>query len=82
VNLRPLTVARYGVWFALAVAFLSGWLGVRSGASMDYVMLRGVFVFIIFVALAFGAEAILTLGFRPPAASQQDDNGQEAHDQA
>jgi hypothetical protein len=68
VNLRPYTVARYGIYGALAFAALSVWLGQRAGASLDYTILRGVFIFIVFTGLAFGADAVLTLGVRlaPP----------------
>ena len=45
----------------LAFAVLSVWLGQRAGASLDFTLLRGVFIFIIFIGLAFGAEAVLTL---------------------
>ncbi len=68
----PLAVARYGVWFAAAVACLSAWLGIQAGATLDFALTRAVFVFLIFVALAFGAEAILTIGFRPPPTSKPD----------
>jgi len=70
-NLRPYTLARYGIYAALAVAVLSVWLGSRAGASFDYTLLRAVFVFVIFVALAFGADAVLTLGVRLTPPEQQ-----------
>jgi len=68
--LRPYTVARYGVYLAAAVAVLSVWLGERAGATLDFTLLRAVFIFVIFVAIGFGAEAVLTFNFqpRPPAA--------------
>jgi hypothetical protein len=66
VNFRPLTVARFGIYAAVAVAAMSIWLGQRAGASLDYTLLRGVFVFVIFTALGFGAEAILTVAWQPP----------------
>jgi len=66
VNLRPLTVARLGIYAGLAVAVMSIWLGQRAGASLDYDLLRGVFVFVIFAALGFGAEAILTVDWQRP----------------
>jgi hypothetical protein len=68
-NLRPFTVARYGVYAAGAVAALSAWLGQQAGASLDFVLLRGVFVFVIFTAMAFAAEAVLSMRFdaAPPA---------------
>ncbi|MGH2633188.1 MAG: hypothetical protein ACRDG3_07245 [Tepidiformaceae bacterium] len=68
--LRPYTVARYGVYLAAAVALMSIWLGQRAGATFDFTLLRAVFVFVLFVAIGFGAEAVLTFSFqpRPPAA--------------
>ena len=39
-NFRPYTVARYGVYAAIAVAVLSVWLGQRAGATLDYTLLR------------------------------------------
>ncbi len=56
----PYTVARYGVYAALAISALSVWLGQRAGASLDYALMRAVFVFLAFTALAFGAEALLS----------------------
>jgi hypothetical protein len=58
-------VARYGVYFAIVVAAGSTWLGLRAGATFDYSLLRAVFVFVIFAVLAFGAEAVLTIGWQP-----------------
>lgn len=69
--LRPYTVARYGIYFAFAVAALSVWLGNRAGASLDYVLLRAVFVFVIFTAIAFGAEAVLSVNLPPSVAQPQ-----------
>ena len=63
-NLRPYTVARHGVYAALTVAVLSVWLGQRAGVSLDYTLLRAVFVFVIFTGLAFGADVILMLDVR------------------
>lgn len=63
--LRPMTVARYGVWLALGAAVVSAWLGQRAGASLDFAVLRSVFVFVIVAALGFGAEAVLTVGWHP-----------------
>ncbi|MCC6381749.1 MAG: hypothetical protein IT304_04530 [Dehalococcoidia bacterium] len=60
-----MTVARYGVWLALATAVVSAWLGQRAGASLDFAVLRSVFVFVVVAALGFGAEAVLTVGWRP-----------------
>lgn len=66
-NLRPFTVARWGMYGAIAVAVLSVWLGQRAGASLDYVLLRGIFVFVLFTALGFGAEAVLTVDWQATA---------------
>lgn len=64
-NLQPYTVARYGVYGAAAIAAMSVWLGQRAGATLDFALLRAVFVFVIFTALAFGAEAVLMLNVQP-----------------
>ena len=64
-NLRPFTVATYGVYAAIGVAGLSVWLGKQAGASLDFALLRAVVIFVIFTALAFGAEAVLTIGWQP-----------------
>lgn len=66
-NLRPYTVARCGVYLALAVAALSVWLGQQAGATLDFSLMRAVFIFVIFTALGFGAEAVLSVGFTPSA---------------
>ena len=58
-TLLPYTVARYGMYAALMVAIGSMILGYRAGASLDYVILRGVIVFVVFAALAIAAEGIL-----------------------
>ncbi len=65
-NFRPYTVATYGVYAGAFVAALSVWLGSQAGASLDFALIRAVFVFVIFTALAFGAEAVLTVGWQPP----------------
>jgi len=71
--LRPYTVARYGIYLALAVAVISIWLGQRAGATFDFTLLRAVFIFVLFVAIGFGAEAVLTFNFEPrPAAAPTD----------
>jgi hypothetical protein len=67
VTFRPFTVARWGVYLAVAAAVMSAWLGQRAGASLDFVLMRGVFVFVVFAGLGFAAEAVLTVGFVPPA---------------
>ncbi len=63
---HPFLVARYGVYAAAAAAGISVWLGSNAGASLDYALLRAVFVFVIFVALAFAAEALLSTGWQEP----------------
>jgi hypothetical protein len=57
--LRPFTIARYGMYCAMLVAIGSVFLGYQNGASLDYVVLRGVVVFVIFATLAIAAEGIL-----------------------
>ncbi|MBA4181004.1 MAG: hypothetical protein C0506_10490 [Anaerolinea sp.] len=69
--LRPFTIARYGIFLAVAAALMSVWLGRQAGASLDYAVLRAVFVFLIFTAIAFAAEAILSVNVPPRAASNQ-----------
>jgi hypothetical protein len=79
-TLRPYTVARYGVYLAAAVAALSAWLGHQAGATLDFTLMRAVFVFVIFTALGFGAEAILTLGSAqasPPPAPTTSHEGRD-----
>lgn len=63
---RPFTVARFGIYLALAVAAMSAWLGLQAGATLDYALLRAVFVFVIFTAIGFAGEAVLTIGWQPP----------------
>lgn len=86
-NLRPYTIARYGVYVALAIAALSVWIGKGAGATLDYALLRAVFVFILFTALGFGADAALTLGWLPPlppppAPEREPGQNKEGGDQA
>jgi uncharacterized membrane protein YedE/YeeE len=59
VNARPLFIARYGVYAAVAVALLSGWLAYRAGNPVDASLMRAVFVFVLFTGLGFGAEAVI-----------------------
>lgn len=59
---RPFLIARYGVYLALLVAALSAFWAHSAGYSIDGALMRSVFVFVIFVALAFGAEAVLISG--------------------
>ncbi|MCC7365616.1 MAG: hypothetical protein IT303_14720 [Dehalococcoidia bacterium] len=65
----PYLVARWGMYLAVGVAVLSVWLGQRAGASLDYSLLRAVFIFVIFTALGLGAEAVLNTNFVPSAAA-------------
>jgi hypothetical protein len=72
-NFQPFIVARYGVYAAGIAGAISVWLGAQAGASLDYALLRAVFVFILFTALALGAEALLSSGWQatpPPVPSQ------------
>ena len=64
-NFPPFAVARYGMYLAVVAAVMSAWLGQRAGASLDFALLRSVFVFVIVAALGFGAEAVLTVGVPP-----------------
>jgi hypothetical protein len=57
-------VAKYGIYGAVAFAVMSVWLGQRAGATLDFTLLRAVFVFVIFTGLAFGADAVLTLNVK------------------
>lgn len=57
--LVPYTVARFGMYCAVLVAAGSVFLGYRAGASLDYVVLRGAIVFVVFAVLAIAAEGIL-----------------------
>ena len=69
-NLRPYTIARYGVYTAASIALMSVWLGTRAGVALDYALLRSVFFFVIVAVLGFGAEAVL-LTTPPPLPSVQ-----------
>ena len=70
---QPYTVARYGVYLALAAAVISVWLGSNAGATLDFTILRAVFVFLIITALGFAAEAVLMLSpVVPPRAAEPD----------
>ena len=64
-NFQPFVVARWGIYLASGVAALSVWLGHQAGASLDFLMLRSVFVFVIVTALAFAAEAVLSVAVAP-----------------
>lgn len=76
--LPPYTIARYGVYAALAMAVAAAWLGTRAGYPFDQALMRAIFTFVLVTAVAFGAEAIvLTSPPRPqpppPADRQPDD---------
>ena len=80
-NWQPYTIARYGVYAALVIAAASAWLGQRAGASLDYALMRSVFVFLIFTALAFGAEALLSFSpLRLPEPPRTEPAKDESHD--
>lgn len=57
--LPPFTVARYGVYLALAAAIAAAWLGTRAGHPFDLTLMRAIFTFVLVTAVAFGAEAII-----------------------
>lgn len=57
---RPYTVARYGLLAAAAMAVLSIWLGTQAGATLDFALMRSVFVFVVVAALGLGAEFLLS----------------------
>lgn len=58
-SLRPFTIARYGVYLALAVAVLTTWLATRAGHPFEAALMRAIFTFVLVTAVAFGAEAII-----------------------
>ncbi len=57
--LPPFTIARYGVYLALAAAVAAAWLGTRAGYSFELSLMRAIFTFVLVTAVAFGAEAII-----------------------
>lgn len=65
-TLRPFTLARWGVYLAVAAASVSVWLGLREGYALDYLLMRSVIYFVIVTAIGFGAEAVLLTA--PPLA--------------
>ncbi len=80
-NWRPYTVARYGVYGALGIAAFSVWLGQQAGASLDYALMRAVFVFLAFTAMAFGAEALLSFSpLREPVERPAEAGKDDSHD--
>jgi hypothetical protein len=65
--LPPYTIARYGVFAAIAVAIATAWLANRAGYPFDQALMRSIFTFVLVTVVAFGAEAIiLTSPPRPP----------------
>ncbi len=59
--------ATWGVYAAIALAVGSVVLACNAGAAFDVALLRALFVFVLFTALAFGAEAVLSSpGTAPP----------------
>jgi len=62
----PFTVARYGVYAALAMAIAAAWLGTRAGYPFDQALMRAIFTFVLVTAVAFGAEAVILTS--PPKA--------------
>jgi hypothetical protein len=71
VKFVPYTVTRWGIYGAAATAALSVWLGHNAGASLDYLMLRAVFVFVIVAALGLGADAVLSVSIPTPPAEKR-----------
>lgn len=62
----PFTIARYGVYAALAMAIAAAWLGTRAGYPFDQALMRAIFTFVLVTAVAFGAEAVILTS--PPKA--------------
>lgn len=73
--IRPYLVARYGVYLAVAIAALSVFLAQGAGTALDTAIFRALFIFLLFTALAFGAEAVII-----SAPSQQGQQHQPASD--
>ncbi len=65
----PFTIARYGVYAALATAVAAAWLGTRAGYPFDQALMRAIFTFVLVTAVAFGAEAVILTS--PPKAPPQ-----------
>ncbi len=78
--LRSYTIARYGIYAAATIALVSVWMGTRSGAALDYALLRAVFFFVIVAALGLGAEGVLLLTPIPPPAPSAAEKHQESND--
>ncbi|WP_322795472.1 hypothetical protein [Tepidiforma sp.] len=75
--LPPFTIARYGVYLALAVAVLTTWLATRAGHPFDEALMRAIFTFVLVTAVAFGAEAIILTS--PPRTQPTQDPDPEDH---
>lgn len=58
--LPPFALSRWGIYFATAIAALSAWLGLSAGGSLDFVLLRSVFVFVVFTVIALAGEALVS----------------------
>lgn len=80
--IHPYAIARYGVYLAVFVAALSVWLGHQAGASLDYALMRAVFIFVVFTAIGFAAEAVLTVGWQQqPPRRPSPEPAPEQHDE-
>jgi predicted secreted protein len=69
------------VYAAVAAAGFSVLLGTQAGASLDFALLRSVFIFVVITALAFGAEAVLTVGVQPLQPSEAQEAAAETLDE-
>jgi len=69
--LPPFTIARWGIYAAAGLAGLSAWLGLQAGGTLDYVVLRGAFVFVVFSAIAFAGEALVSSHVQRPRHEQR-----------
>jgi hypothetical protein len=73
--LPPLTLARWGIYGAAGLAALSAWLGLQAGGTLDYVVLRSALVFVVFAAIAFAGDALLSSqGPRPNKEERRQDS--------
>lgn len=67
-GLPPFTIARWSVYGAATLAAVSVWLGFAAGGTLDFLLLRGVVVFIVFMLIGFAGEAVVSSqGVRLPA---------------
>jgi hypothetical protein len=80
VKFVPYTVTRWGFYGAAATASLSVWLGHNAGASLDFLMLRAVFVFVIVAVLGLGADAVLSMSIPTPPADSRPARAPETSD--